>query len=70
MITWVKTGETFNNRKEAKLKLGKEAYNKAVKEREFSFHDNRDYIPFSNTTEFIDNLLEEKRRECIEKGLL
>lgn len=57
MITYTKTGETFENRKEAKEKLGREVYKKAVRERQFTFHDLRPYIPFEETTEFLDNFL-------------
>lgn len=70
MIIHLPTGREFNNRKEAKMGMGSEAYKRAVKDREFSFHDDRAHIPFEKDTSFFDNFLEQKRKECIEKGIL
>lgn len=61
MIQYLKTGEIFSNRKEAKEKLGRTIYNEAVKSRQFTFHDSRQFIPFVDTPEFIDNILKNNK---------
>lgn len=41
MFTHIKTNMTFKDRKEAKKIMGHKNYNKAVKNHEFTFHDDR-----------------------------
>ena len=48
MFTHIPTGYKFENRLDAKRVMGSSRYNKAVKNREFSFHDGREVIPKDN----------------------
>lgn len=42
MLIYKPTGESFKDRKEAKEKLGHYTYNKAVREKTITFHDDID----------------------------
>ena len=58
MFIHIPTGKVFENRKQAKTEMGHSNYNRAVRNREFSFHDGRKVIEFEKTTEFIDGIFQ------------
>ena len=57
MITHKPTLQRFINREQAKEILGKEEYYKATKNREFSFHSNREIILFEESCDIFNKFL-------------
>lgn len=57
MITHIPTGKSFENRLQAKMDMGSSNYNRAVRNREFTFHDGRKVIKVEESTRFIDEIL-------------
>lgn len=60
MFTHIPTGKTFENRLQAKIEMGSSRYNRAVKNREFTFHDGRKVINIEESTDFIDGILKNR----------
>lgn len=58
MFIHIPTGKVFENRKHAKTEMGHCNYNRAVKNREFTFHDGRKVVSFEKTTDFVDEILQ------------